>query len=452
MIAKKGRYRCFCSESFMQTDVFWEFEERSVKIIYKDLTFEGEPTSCSAEVLISEAKGDEFLFSLKIVNEAPMQIHKVQFPVLPGFSNKEGESSVKIIAGAKWEWSVGRLPVFGKPAYCKQYQQVSTGYPGADMYFPWADFSEGESGLSLINYMHRPYLGGLAGINLRGHERGNLEAYWWRNYPWIWQGEKWESPQIGIGIHSGDWHHTAAKYYDWFIQNVGVTVSQSEKLRISFGLQNIMLSSFDGRFYNKTESIPEHARVGRKYGIDHLVIWDSLILGMYCFTEPESELLDYGAEELVKMQDSIAIAKEEGTVVSALMNVRHINVNSNLYEEYKEDAVLCMDGTEYRENWLACDGTSEMMTKHLGGNCILLSPRSERTQKRIHRLLDKYLSVGFNALNYDQPFILYPDYNPRFGKDYRPDDASYYCYDLIAQLRKRILKQARISFDVYVVI
>lgn len=60
--------------------------------------------------------------------------------------------------------------------------------------------------------------------------------------------------------------------------------------------------------------------------------------------------------------------------------------------------------------------------------------------------------MGFNALNYDQPFILYPDYNPRFGKDYRPDDASYYCYDLIAQLRKRILKQARISFDVYVVI
>lgn len=97
VIAKKGRYRCFCSESFMQTDVFWEFEERSVKIIYKDLTFEGEPTSCSAEVLISEAEGDEFLFSLKIVNEAPMQIHEVQFPVCRDFPIKKENLLSKLL-------------------------------------------------------------------------------------------------------------------------------------------------------------------------------------------------------------------------------------------------------------------------------------------------------------------------------------------------------------------
>ncbi len=43
----------------------------------------------------------------------------------------------------------------------------------------------GDIGLSLTNYMRRPYLGGIGGINLAGHEKGSIECYWWRHYPLV---------------------------------------------------------------------------------------------------------------------------------------------------------------------------------------------------------------------------------------------------------------------------
>lgn len=446
IISMTNDQRSCCCDSHLQSDVIWEVSNERVTMRYPVLTFEGNPTKCSALVNICSQDGQELQFFMEIDNSEYFSIHEIQFPILPGWSNSDGSEPIELTAGAKWKWQVGRLPKFGFPAYAKWYQQLSVNYPGTSMYMPWLDFTQSGIGISMINYMTRPYWGGIAGTNLVGHEKGNLEAYWWRHYPLIKNGMSWISAPIGISIHDGDWHRTANRYYDWFKTAVGIDIEQPISLRTAIGYQNIMLRTFDAHSYNGIETIPEHARIGRSYGVDHLVIWDQPTLGSYCI-DPNDDLLNYTSDEKESLKNAIDTSKKEGTITSALINVRHINVSSDLYNEYKSDAVLCLDGSEVRENWMGCDGTSQIFTNHLGGNCILLSPRSPNTHSRVNELLDKYIELGYNAVFYDQPFLYYLDYN-YMGNDCRPDDASFSCYSLVEQVRNRIRK---LDIDAYVI-
>jgi hypothetical protein len=171
--------------------------------------------------------------------------------------------------------------------------------------------------------------------------------------------------------------------------------------------------------------------------VDHLAVWDALSLGNYAIYEPDVDLFDYADGEREALRESIRRAQEAGVTVSALSDFRHINVMSNLYPRYRSEAVLAMDGSEQRENWMGGARSSKIFTPHLGGNSIVLSPRSPETRKRFDELLDRYMALGYNAIFYDQPFLYQLDYNS-MGEDDRPDDASAACYDNAAHVRERL--------------
>ncbi|MBS3764525.1 MAG: hypothetical protein KGZ25_14600 [Planctomycetes bacterium] len=447
IIAMRHGQRARIARAHEQNKIEWEQLPDSVTFRYTALNFEGQRAECSATVRIEPGDDGELLFFLSVENWAEEPIHEIQFPMLPGWHNAEDDDPIELIAGAKWRSHIGKLPHYGPPAYCQWYQQVSVDYPGPSMYAPWLDFDAGNLGLAMTNYMRRPFTGGIAGINLAGHEKGNLECYWWRHYPLIEKGGNWQSPPVGIRVRNGDWHETADRYYRWFTSNVGVSLEQPESLRNSIGFQNIFLRNFDGTPENDFSTLPEHARVGTQYGIPHLCVWDSLSLGNYAIYEPDVDLFDYPPEEKNALQTAIKNAKKEGAITSALVNFRHINVKSDLYENYRSEAVLCLDGSEQRENWCGCVGTSALFTKHFGGNCILLSPRSPATQQRIDELLDKYIDLGYTAIFYDQPFLYQLDYN-NMGDENRPDDASKAWYDVVESVRSRLRKR---DPDAYVI-
>lgn len=436
IIAMRHLERGRACDAHVQTGISWHMSSDGVTITYPSLSFEGEPAACSAIVRIV-CVDDELRFSMTVENDSADPIHEIQFPMLPGWQNRDGEPAIELTAGAKWKFKVGLLPFFGFPSYGQLYQQISVDYPGSTMYMPWLDFADSEVGLSVINYMERPYLGGVGGINLAGHEKGSLECYWWRHYPLISQGGQWTSPPIGVSVRGGDWHHTADRYYAWFTSVIGVQLAQPRSLRTAIGFQNIILRNFDGTQENAIESLAEHARIGVRYGVRHLSVWDSLSLGNYSIYDPDVDLLDYAPEERETLRTAIKEASNAGATTSALMNFRHINVRSALYERYKSEAALCLDGSEWRENWCVCVRTSALFSRHLGLNCMLLSPRSPLTRQRVDDILNKYLDLGYAALFFDQPFLYNLDYN-YMGEEGRPDDASTAWYDIVAHVRARL--------------
>lgn len=447
LVAMRHGQRGRAADAHLQQQVVWDHTPEGVSIRYPELAFEGEPAQCSATVRIEPGSDDELLFMLSVENRDDDPVHEIQFPQLPGWRNAEGRPPIELTAGAKWQSRVGQLPHSGRPAYCRWYQQVSVDYPGSWMYMPWLDFDAGELGLAMTNYMDRPLTGGIAGINLAGHERGNCECYWWRHYPLVKKGGAWTSPPIGIRVRDGDWHETADRYYEWFTSHIGVSLEQPESLRTAIGFQNIVLRNFDGTKENEISTLPEHARAGKRHGVDHLSVWDSLSLGNYAIYDPDVDLFDYELTEREALRNAIAEAEREGVTVSALVNFRHVNVQSDLYERYRSDAVLCLDGSERRENWLGGARTSAIFTPHLGGNCILLSPRSSATRRRVEELLDRYIDLGYTAIFYDQPFLYQLDYN-HMGEANRPDDASSAWYEIVAEVRSRLRER---NEDAYVI-
>lgn len=437
LVALRRAQRSRAADAHLQAGFTWERTDHGVALRYANLAFEGELSACAAEVRIEPGGEDELLLTLTVRNNAPEPVHEVQFPMLPGWRQVEGQPPVELMAGAKWQSRVGKLPTFGPPAYAQWYQQTGVEYPGGLMAMPWLNFSAGDTGLALTNYMPRPYRGGVGGINLAGHEKGNTECYWWTHHPLIKTGREWTSPPVGLRVHGGDWHDTADRYYAWFAGNVGISLRQPDSLRRSIGFQNILLRSFDGTFHNAAASLPEHARAGLACGVEHLAVWDENTLGNYCFYEPNRDLFDYTGAEREALREAIRLAQAEGATVSALSDWRHINVTSDLYPRYRSEAVLSMDGSEQRETWLGGNRTARIFTPHLGGHSIILSPRSPATRQRFDELLERYVALGYTALFYDQPFLYQLDYN-HMGEESRPDDASAACYDHAAYVRERL--------------
>lgn len=437
LVAMRRGQRGRAADAHLQASPEWELTAEGLIIRYASLAFEGEAAACSAEVRVEPGGPDELLLTLTVRNEAADPVHEIQFPMLPGWRNSDGEPPIELTAGAKWRSRVGNLPQFGPPAYCQWYQQTDADYPGSTMYLPWLNFASGQTGLALTNYMTRPYRGGIAGINLAGHEKGNTECYWWRHYPLIRPGDSWTSPPVGIRVHDGDWHDTADRYYAWFTEHVGVSLQQPDSLRRSIGFQNIVLRNFDGTPHNEIATLPEHARAGMECGIGHLVVWDALSLGNYALWDPDLDLFDYSDAEREALCEAIRQSREVGARVSALSDFRHVNVMSSLYPRYRSEAVLAMDGSEQRENWMGGTRSSRIFTPHVGGNCIILSPRSPATRERFDELVGRYLALGYDAIFYDQPFLYQLDYN-HMGEDNRPDDASAACYDNAAHVRERV--------------
>ena len=275
ILAMRRGQRGYVCDAHKQTDVKLKERVGGLVIVYDRLIFNGHECACSAVVTIEKSADSELRFSIFVDNRGDNPVYEIQFPMLPGWQNREGEPTVQLTAGAKWQSTVGQLPRFGFAIHGGR--QVSVGYPGSMMYMPWLDFSLSGSGLSMINYMERPYTGGIAGVNLAGHEKGSLECYWWIHYPLIKKGGRWNSPPIGVSLRNGDWHNTADRYYKWFRSNIGVKIQQPEFLRTAIGFQNIYLRDFDGNRVNESNSLPEHARAGLKYGINHLCVWDYLL-------------------------------------------------------------------------------------------------------------------------------------------------------------------------------
>jgi hypothetical protein len=310
---------------------------------------------------------------------------------------------------------------------------MSFSYPVA-MYAPWADLSGPGGGISYINYMTRPQNGHVSLENLAGHGPGLRLAWGWVFPALIKPGQVWTSDAVGVSVHTGDWHATADRYRVWMNQWFKPPPT-NPRHREMIGYQNVFLRGFDGEPFRPLDAVPQIAAAGRKYGVDHLTIWDFITIGNYA-KRADLDVLDYTPREKAILREGLARAKAEGTNVSALINFRLTRSNTTLFrEESHQELIRCYDGTVRVEQFPATQFHPHAWARGMGPYVNASSPFAPTFRARVLRHAREYSDLGYTSMFFDQPFEELPDY-AHVSQGCAPEDTYGAVVSLLDQVRR----------------
>ncbi len=371
---------------------------------WEDLRISGEGASgVSAEVHIAPGDDDEIRFELCVSNNGPDDVLDVWFPILGGWTGLGGKGRDTMILGAYSEFDPHGFPYFGGTTYARQHQRRSIGYPGT-LYAPWIDLSGPGGGLSYLLYDQIPRNGFVACENMAGYHGGPLRLmYGWVSQTEIKPGACWHSAPVGISVHAGDWHATADRYRRW-MERWCQAPPTSPRLRTSIGFQNVFFRGFDGEPFRELSTVPEVAAIGRRYGVDHLCVWDYVTMGNYS-KHSDRDVLDWHPAECEVLMAGLRRAADEGSNVNALINFRLTDPTSTLYHEHAHQEVThdCT-GLPRCEGYPATHAhPGDMFARHLGPYSHVCSPFAPGYRQRVLRQVAAYCALGFTSMFYDQP-------------------------------------------------
>jgi hypothetical protein len=383
------------------------------------------------------AQTGEIRFVLRVHNAGDAPVRDIMFPFISGWTGIGGKGQDRMILGAGSSFDPFSLPRNVGTTYALWHQKEKRAYP-LDLYAPWIDLSGPGGGISYILYNTQPKNFYCFMENLAGYQRGPLRLSWGVIFPAVVDpGETWETPAIGISVHGGDWRATADRYRAW-MKSWFVPPSPKKDLRQAIGYQNVYLRGFEGRPFHSIEQIPALAQAGRKFGVNHLSLWDC---APYCgavAAQTPPPYFDYSPEERNALAAVLPRVKQEGTTVSAIMNFlsyRPGNPSTMLTMEYTHDEVLKdYIGSARLERF----GLAPVLAhRHwIGWNSnYLLTPFAPTLRAWVLKEIREYLQLGFVSLFWDQPFSHFVDYGHR-GSGHRPEDTHAAVVSLIREARQ----------------
>ena len=409
-------------------------KQEGILLTYPNLKADNKKTGIAVHLNIFPRKGtEEICITMEVENNGSYTINEV---CCPSINRWQGGGDEALVVGGYHQFNPRSFPLSSMPYLRLRHRQFYA-YP-ANMFAPWFDLSNSTGGFSCINYMDRPRNCGVGVENMDGYERGCRLSCVWAHWPLIKPGQRWTSPAIGLSVHEGDWHTTADRYSQW-TQTWFKAPPTPETARVSIGTQTVFLRGFDGTAFSSLDAVPEIARVGRKYGVDRLCIWDHATLGNYT-RHGDVELIDYTKEEEDTLRKSLLLAKKEGTDVSSLINFRLINHSEEfLKKKLFEDVLKNYDGTPRMEAYAAEHSRALHSSFHIGPTCYLANFQTKSHRKRVLDLTQKYIKLGYNSMFYDQPFEYYPNYNIEHPSD-TPDGVYESVVTLLAEIRQMLYK------------
>jgi hypothetical protein len=399
---------------------------------------DGATTGIAVEVRIEpSASADEMLLTLQVENRGVDEINEIVFPWVGGWNGQGGPGKDLMLVGAGIAFNPHGFPAESGATYARRGQRLDKrfAYP-TGLNVPWVDLSGPDGGISYINYMPEARNGYVAIENLAGYGPGLHLGWGWAHCIVVRPGESWTSPSMGIAAHQGDWHETADRYRAWMDEHLQPSPGADVARRMT-GFQNVFFRSFDGQRLRDYEEIPAVAATGRRYGVDHLCIWDHLPIGNYV-PHPERDLMDYDEADREAITAGIEQARAEGSSVSALVNFRHLNPTSQRFGGHAASEIKrCYDGSPQTENWSGSAHHGVLFVEHLGPEANLYSPFSAVYQERMMRLTGEYLAMGYNSMFFDQPWEKNPDY-AFVGAGCAPDTTQAAVGELLRQVRERL--------------
>ncbi len=397
---------------------------------YPQLLAAGEATGVSVEVRAWSDDGNgEIRFQMKVANTGVDDVVEIQGPMLCGWKGVGGIEKYRIMYSPFIDIKhPHRLPaIHNGSTILRLHQRFSTPYPVGAM-IPWLDLSGPGGGISYINWAERPKNGNFFHENMSGwnEESGLSLRVGYGNYGLVRPGQEWQSTVVGMSVHNGDWRKTSDRYSNW-VDSWFIPPQTPAVLKRSIGYQNVMFRDFDGKPVRDLKSIPTVAAAGRRYGVNHLSVWDYMTLGNY-FKHTTEDLMDYSGQDREIIQKGLSQAKAEGTTCSALINFRLASRLTSTYDE-----------KELVKNYYGFHHHMSYPGSPMSKMYAWLSPFSPSYRKRVLRQACEYMDIGYNAMFIDQPFAQVPDYG-HINMGCRPEDTHAALMDIIREMRALFLK------------
>ena len=195
----KGALQTVASTQFETTP-----EGARLHVSYDGLRLERRTLDVSVRYSIELGNGDaETRWRLAIQNRDQGTVREAHFPLVSGLSELDS-LIMPNESGQRVRDPVNKLS--------DDFPVVSLEYPGRGS-MQWFEYYSPTAGLYLASYDEELDYTRMC-FGRTGD--GPTAAMWIVKYPFAGAGASWESPDLALGIHSGDWHWGADRYRRWF--------------------------------------------------------------------------------------------------------------------------------------------------------------------------------------------------------------------------------------------
>jgi len=212
---------------------------------------------------------DQAILQLELVNHTPYQVKEVFFPWISGVGSIEGGQADTFVAPNIVLPAADLRKNYYENGNWEEYPYLlgNPGWPSpGHLSMPWMNYGGKEEGLYLASLSHDGirHMLMIQDFGAAGHP---IFGFAWAFPSYSAPGKPWCSPEIVLSLHTGDWHAAADTYRasldDWYQK----PDTQQEFKRV--------IGSFNSFFTQRDfMQIADLAEDIRKYGLQHLVMWN----------------------------------------------------------------------------------------------------------------------------------------------------------------------------------
>jgi len=343
----------------------------------------------------------EAFFSLLIENRGSHPVVEAWFPFIGGRSGTDGAKDVFTSSYGSDDNVYGRFDngTFDTHAFGLHTQRI--GMRAAQL-LPMLDLTTPAGGLSYIMYESRPRPTDFVYENLSANPR-NVNLGWaWVSTVLLEPGRSYQSPEFGIGVHSGGWHQTADRLRR-FMEPWWKASERAAELNRRIGLFHVQVKGFNGEPYNDFSDLPEIARDSQRYGINDLMFWD-YTASVYCRPDAAGDFWEMPAQREKVLRTALAEVKDMGVQVSACVNYRLINETSKAWQRIGSEAQHSFFGIPLYGNASGSMNGAIYINKYYDQGTRSLCQGTAKFRDFAMDLTTQTLDLGLTSLFIDQAY------------------------------------------------
>ncbi|MFA5865686.1 MAG: hypothetical protein WC975_13495 [Phycisphaerae bacterium] len=393
-------------------------------ITYHQILKDNRPTGVSAKVTVRLPAGSkEAFFHVELSNQGTDTVDEVVFPWIGGWNGFAGKGKDTITTAMKKYDPHTLFPTMRAHSFGRHNQRtlLASEYHQVHLF----DLSGGEHGISCNLYSPVPRIHGLLIENL-SPDYVNLCLSWgWVSFTGLSPGKSWTSPEVGLGVHQGDWHESADRLHD-SIHRWWNTPPVTDRLRRSIGYHNIQLTGHNQEFYHDPLEIPAIAKDGLRYGVRDLCIWDHKSQTYISYEETPQWILH--AETESRLRQALAETRKLGCITSAYVDYWLTVEGNSVYKELSDSIVLSKYGYPVPSNIRAGKQHVDWSAHWLEQGGRILCQRSPKYYQYALELTRRVLALGFDSIFIDGGASWHLCHATNHGH-VSPDDGQEGCLD-----------------------
>ncbi len=449
-------YECNYIDGMKQKPEFVKHSSDSVTVRFSGMTAEKGDHPVDLEYAITLA-GDEIRFRAKLTNHDSRPISEFWFPRLGGWTCF-GEGRDAKVTAPGYMCTNSNHALFknfpGAQYLGSEAAEWWTDYPNMTM--PWTDLYDADADRGLyLGYHDTTFRCSSWHYYLYPRDTSRPSDSWLKpeeacgvpvglvfshiRYPFIQNGETFDTGEFILRVHKGDWHHGSDFYRAWFMKHFPFDKSKSWLRKKSAWFSSIIYQPED-RVVTDYPGFDQWCRDAEKYGIDtfELIGWDKGGLERdYPDYTPEPKF--GGREGLRKLLKSI---DDRGGKCLVFVNYNVLDENTECYKrELRRYTHQEPHGST--ANWMSW-GESTLLARKGYARRHLLSSVVSEMEKILEDHFLELVKDGAHGLQIDKVCVnIRLDFNPL--NTHKPDTAL--CQGLVDAIERLLGKCQEINPD-----